>query len=122
MQNKMKIMIRVLTILIFFLLAIFLFIMGKQHDLIIDNSDIEYNGKTYKALKYIDYQVDKNKGNEIFKNERLKETVMRSSHKISINGEEYSFKVPIGYRTALLNLPLLIEYKDNPEIFLRKLN
>ncbi len=112
---------RSLAILIILIFAVFLFFVGKQHTVLLDNKTVSVEGQEIRALQLVEVQVNDLDPMELAARDRDKEEVTGQKHSVTIiytddNWEEYtierSFKVPLMQEMVLLSIPTLVA---NPE-------
>lgn len=101
--------------------AVFLFFIGKQHTVLLDNKTVTVNGAEIRALQLVEIKIDKLDSMELAARDRDKEEVTGQKHKVTIiytdsNWEEHTlqrtFKVPVMQDMILLSIPTLVA---NPE-------
>ena len=114
---RKRIIIRTTLVAVLILIGIFLYTIGQEHKVIIDNKDIIVNGNTYNASTVYKIWVDNQEIGVIEKNGRAVTKVTGVSHKIVIeaisdqvlSGEKYErifkFKSNEG---AVINIPAMI--------------
>ena len=100
--------IRVAAIVIVIIIAVVMFIIGKQHNLYFDNKD----WGDYKAYQYVEVKVDDQESMELARRDRDVFTVVAQGHTIYIDamGEEKTVKVhiPLMMKNVLINIPALM--------------
>lgn len=103
------------------LLAVVMFIIGRQHTILLDNKTIEHDGKTYTAFPIVEVEVDTDGEIELAARDRDKAEVMGQHHKLTVTYtdkffEEHQvvkrFKVPIGFDMVLVSIPALVGELD----------
>ena len=109
--------IRISLIVVLILIGNFLYIIGKEHKILIDNKDITVSDITYSAGTTYEVRVDNQEIGVIKKSERKVARVAGVSHKIVVEeikdkvltGEKYErifkFKSNEG---AVINIPAMI--------------
>jgi len=126
MKATRKLFFQIGTILIVLAIGVVMFIIGRGHNIYIDNKTIEnYNGSTIKAYYEV---VVESKGNEpqtINARERIMIKTMgqklklklTSSEKVSSLPEESEIEIhiPHSWDGAVINLPLLLRGYDESE-------
>lgn len=109
------------AILVLLLLAVLMYIVGRQHTILLDNKTIEHEGKTYQAFSIVEVEIDKEGAIELAARDRDKVDVMGQRHTITVVYtddfyEEYElvkkFKVPIGHDMVLVSIPALVGELD----------
>lgn len=120
-KRNRRIIIRIIFIVVLILLGIFLYTIGKEHKVFIDNRDIVIGDNTYTASGTYAVLIDNQEIGFIEKDERKVTKVTGISHKIIIEeikdniliGKKYEkkFKLKIG-ETANINLPAIINNVD----------
>ncbi|MFA6689336.1 MAG: DUF6672 family protein [Sphaerochaetaceae bacterium] len=112
-----KIWIRLAVIVAILLVAVLMFLIGKQHTILLDNKTLEFGGETYKAFSIVEVQVDKEEQLELAARDRDKAVVTGQRHSITVlymdaNYEEiektWKFSVPLGEDMLLLSVPALV--------------
>lgn len=86
--------IRIILIIVLILIGIFLYTIGKEHKILIDNKDISVSDVTYSADATYKVWVDNQEIGVIKKGKRLKTMVTGVSHKIIV--EEFKDNVLTG--------------------------
>lgn len=103
-----KLLYQVGLVVVLILLAFLMYVIGKQHNIYIDNKDA--NG--YKALNYVEVSIDNNKAEELLKRDRIGVEVMNQSHKITVRVGDVEtvikFKIPLQMRSVLISIPTLL--------------
>lgn len=116
-----RIIIRIIFIIILILLGIFLYTIGKEHKVFIDNSDIFVGDITYTASAAYTVLVDNQEIGLIEKGERKVVKVTGVSHKIVIEeikdniltGEKYEKIFTLKTKeTATINILAIINNTD----------
>jgi len=112
---------QLVAIVLVLLIGVLMFIVGKQHTILLDNKQIESNGKIYPAFSIVEVQVDKGEELELGPGDRDKAEVMGQRHKVTVRYtdrayEEHElvvkFKVPLQQKMVLLSLPALVGGAD----------
>ena len=114
---KRKIIIRTILAITLILIGIFLYVIGQEHKLLIDNKDIIINENTYTANTDYIIWLDNREIGVIEKDERIVAKVTGVSHKIVI--EAINDKVASGKKfekvfkfknneVAVINIPAII--------------
>jgi len=105
------------AIVVMIALAVIMYIIGRQHTVLLDNKTIEHEGKSYPAFSIVEVEVNKEGKIELAARDRDKADVMGQRHKITVTYtdkffEEHEvvkkFKVPIGYDMVLISIPALV--------------
>lgn len=125
-MNK-RLIIRIASLLVIILVCVFLFNIGKQHSILLDNKTVTINEQELKGFKFLEVQLDKNETQEMTKNERIEDKVMAQTHKITVvyteNNTEKEFttkfKLPLMEKAFILSIPTMIAYPDTPEIWIK---
>ena len=94
MRKQIIIRITLIVVLILILIGIFLYIIGKEHKVLIENRDISVGDITYSAGITYEVRVDNQEISVIKKGERKVARVAGVSHKIVV--EEIKDKVLTG--------------------------
>ena len=104
--------IRVIAIFLVIVLAVVMFIIGKQHKIYFDNKD----WGPYKAYQFVEVSVDKQDSVELARRDRDVFTVVAQGHTIYIDamGDEKEVKIhiPLFMRDVLINIPALMNGED----------
>ncbi|MGN1189191.1 MAG: DUF6672 family protein [Candidatus Ornithospirochaeta sp.] len=104
--------IRIIAILLVILLAVIMFIIGKQHKIYFDNKD----WGPYKAYQFVEVSVDKQDSVELARRDRDVFTVVAQGHTIYIDamGDEKEVKIhiPLFMKDVLINIPALMNGED----------
>lgn len=104
--------IRIIAIILVILLAVVMFIIGKQHKIYFDNKD----WGPYKAYQFVEVSVDKQDSVELAKRDRDVFTVVAQGHTIYIDamGDEKEVKIhiPLFMKNVLINIPALMNGED----------
>ena len=107
--------IRLIAILIIILVAIWMYVIGKQHNIYIDNKDYG----SYKAFSWVDVTVDKQEPLGLAKRDRDVFTVVNQTHKFKVeaNGEtkEVKLRIPLEMKNVIINLPAFMAALDQAE-------
>jgi hypothetical protein len=113
--------IRTAAIAIILVFSVFLFFIGKQHTVLVDNKTVAVNGVEVKALQLVEVQVNFLDSLELAARDRDKFDVTGQKHKVTViytdaNWEEHTivrtFKVPLMQEMVMILLPALVA---NPE-------
>ncbi len=127
-KQQRTLLIRVAAIVLVILFAIFLFHIGRQHTVLIDNNTVTRDGLELQALKLADVQIGK-KGELIEMTPRIRDKalVVGQRHKVKmiytdVNWNEHvyerSFKIPLMQNMVLISLPALLENPDDVSYWL----
>ena len=107
--------IRLVAILVVILVAILMYVIGKQHNIYIDNKDYG----SLMAFSYVEVSVDKQEPLGLAKRDRDVFTVVNQSHKFKVeaNGEEkeIKLKLPLNMKNVIINLPAFMAGLDQSE-------
>jgi hypothetical protein len=111
-------LIRFALVVAIILLSVFLFIIGKQHTLLIDNKTITIGETEYTQYDIVNVYVDDGEKLETKKRKRKKAEVVGPNHKIVvevldndknvIQTEEYTFSLKTGDAKMIINIPALL--------------
>lgn len=113
--------IRTAAIALILVFSVFLFFIGKQHTVLVDNKTVTVNGVEVKALQLVEVQLNKLDSLELAARDRDKFDVTGQKHKVTViytdaNWEEHTivrtFKVPLMQDMVMILLPALVA---NPE-------
>ena len=125
---RRRIIIRTTLIAVLILIGIFLYIIGKEHKLLIDNKDIVLSDITYSAAIPYKVWVDNQEVGVIEKGERVVVKITGINHKIvveeikdkELTGEEYEkrFKLKTN-ESATINVPAMV---NNTNQWINKTN
>ncbi|MFA5468783.1 MAG: DUF6672 family protein [Sphaerochaetaceae bacterium] len=108
-------LIQLAVVVLVILLGVIMFIVGKEHTILLDNKSVEIDGTTYNAFQIVEVQVAKGETLELGPRDRDKAVVMGQRHKLTVtytdrNFEEHvivkKFSVPIGESMVLISLPV----------------
>lgn len=121
-KNQRTFLIRVAAILIIILFGVFLFFIGRQHTVLLDNNTITRDGIELPALKLVEVKVGK-KGPSLEMTPRIRDKtdVVGQKHKVKViytddmwneHVYELAFKIPLMQNMVLISLPALL---DNPD-------
>lgn len=109
------------TVIVVLIIAVLMYVIGRQHTVLLDNKTIEHEGKTYPAFSIVEVEVDREGELELAARDRDKAEVMGQRHKIRVTYTdklfeehvvELKFKVPIGQDMVLISLPALVADLD----------
>ncbi|MGH0053487.1 MAG: DUF6672 family protein [Sphaerochaetaceae bacterium] len=115
---------RLAAILVILLLSVFLFFIGKQHTVLLDNKTVTVDGQEIRALQLVEVQVNNLDSLELAARDRDMEEVTGQRHTVTViytdsNWEEYtierSFKVPLMQEMVLLSIPTLVANPEAPQ-------
>ena len=113
---RKRIIIRIILIVVLVLMGIFLYTIGKEHKVIIDNKDISIDGLTYNTDTTYKVWVDNLEIGSIEKGERNVVKVTGTNHKIVIEeikdkiltGEKYEKRFRLKTNeSATINIPAM---------------
>ena len=116
-RNLFQLFAAILIILI----AVLMFIIGKQHALLLDNKTVEDSGTTYQAFSIVEVQVNKEPEIELAARDRDRVDVMGQRHRITVTYTDRSFEehvfekkfsVPMSYAMVLISIPALVGGAD----------
>lgn len=108
---------QLVAVILILVLAVVMFVIGRQHTVLLDNKTIEHDGKSYPAFSIVEVKINKEDSIELAARDRDKADVMGQRHKITVTYtdkffEEHEvvkkFKVPIGYDMVLISIPALV--------------
>ncbi len=117
-------LMRLIAIVIILLFGVMLFLIGKQHTVLLDNKTITVNGEEIKALKMVEVQINKLDSLEFVPRDRDKVDVTRQKHTITVSytdsdWEEISitrkFRLPLMEEMAIISIPTLVANPDAPQ-------
>ncbi|AEC02867.1 DUF6672 family protein [Parasphaerochaeta coccoides] len=112
--KERRLLIRIGCVLLILAVALWMYFIGRQHTVLVDNRAVEQAGGTIQALKVVEVQVDGQKVIELFPRDRDQFTVTGQRHTItmrftdsSYNDVEIvrSFRIPVGEDMVLISLP-----------------
>ena len=126
--NKKRLVIRAVLLVLIVAFGFLLFYIGKQHEVLLDNKEVEIAGKSYKAPEYMVVTIngDEEKSMEFYPEDRdvvklngpthsIKIAVINEDTEAVIKTVERSFN--FGRTPALMiSLPALLE--DAPDVYL----
>lgn len=110
------------TILIFVLLGLLFFIIGKGHTLLLDNKTVTLDGTEYAALALVEVSIDSSEPIELTRRMRDMVQVPGQRHTITVSfidktGNEVTlskkFSIKVLQDMYLLSIPAFIEGAEN---------
>ena len=127
-KNQRTFLIRVAAILIIILFGVFLFFIGRQHTVLLDNNTVTRDGVELPALKLVEVKVGK-KGPSLEMTPRIRDKtdVVGQKHKVKViytddmwneHVYELAFKIPLMQNMVLISLPALLENPDDVSYWL----
>lgn len=127
-KRQRTLLIRVAAIILVFLFAVFLFHIGRQHTVLIDNNTVTRDGVELQALKLAEVQVGK-KGEVLEMTPRIRDkaVVVGQRHTVKVvytdaswneHVHELSFKIPLMQNMVLISLPALMEKPEDVSFWL----
>lgn len=108
---------QLIAVVVVLLIGVIMFVIGKQHILLLDNKTLESNGKTYPAFSIVEVQVNRIESLELGPRDRDRADVRGQKHKITVRYTDRSFeehevvvkfKVPLSQEMVLISLPALV--------------
>lgn len=117
---KRRLIIRIAFVLLLILLGVWMFFIGKQHTLLLDNMTVG----DYRALDLVYVSVDGGDELELTRRMRDQAIVTSQSHRVSITYTDSSWnevtiekkiKFPLNENMMLLSIPTLIANPDAPQ-------
>lgn len=97
--------IRVAAVIVVILVAIVMYVIGKQHNVYVDNKD----QGSYKAFSFCEVTIDSQESLQLAKRDRDVFTVVNQGHKFTVeaNGESRTVKlnIPLQMKNVLINIP-----------------
>lgn len=111
-SQKLKTVLRICLAVLYVLLAMFMFILGRTHTVLFENKNAPDG--SYQHLGAIEISFDGKEAQELFKGERDKILLRGQKHKVTVrftDGREPFtgvFHVPVFEDTVLLSLPALV--------------
>lgn len=112
--------IRLTAIVLVILLAVWMFFIGKQHTILLDNKTVG----DFKALSEVEVQVDKQEALFLMPRDRDQAIVTAQKHKVVIKYTDSSWneveivktvKLPLMDSMMLLSIPTLVANPDAPQ-------
>ncbi|HPE94402.1 MAG TPA: hypothetical protein PLQ90_11515 [Sphaerochaeta sp.] len=109
--------IRLAAIVLILAFSVFLFFIGRQHTVLVDNKTITVNGTEVKALQLVEVQVNKLDALELAARDRDKFEVTGQTHEVKVvytdsNWEEHvitrKFKIPLMQDMVMILIPALV--------------
>ncbi|MGE4585584.1 MAG: DUF6672 family protein [Sphaerochaeta sp.] len=109
--------IRLIAILVILLFSVFLFFIGRQHTVLLDNKTVTVQGAELKALQLVEVQVNKEPSLELAARDRDQALVTAQKHRVTVtytdtNWEEHtitrSFKIPLMQNMVMILIPALV--------------
>ena len=127
-KRQRTLLIRVGAIILILLFAVFLFHIGRQHTVLIDNNTVTRDGVELQALKLVEVQVGK-KGEVLEMTPRIRDkaVVVGQRHTVKVvytdaswneHVHELSFKIPLMQNMVLISLPALMEKPEDVSFWL----
>ncbi|MBR1919337.1 MAG: hypothetical protein IJ831_06910 [Spirochaetales bacterium] len=116
-----RLIVRAAAILLVLLLAICMYLIGRQHTILVDNKSVEGGPK---ALQEIEVAIDKQDSMELYPRDRDQYIVTGQSHTLHVkytdsNWNEIDkvikFKVPARNDMYIISLPKLAQNPDAPQ-------
>lgn len=121
MDRKLRVFLtRAVAILLFILLGVWMFFIGKQHTILIDNKTVD----EYAALDMVEVSIDGEPSIEVYKRMRDQFVVTGQTHTLTLTYVDDSWneitlekkiKVPLNENMVLLSLPVLIADPEAPQ-------
>jgi hypothetical protein len=115
--------IKLLLVVAIILLSIFLYTVGKQHALLVDNKTVTIDGVEYVQHDVMNVYFDGGDKQEIKKNKRKKVEVVGTNHTVVvetldadkkvIKTEEFKFGLSTSETKMLINIPALLGGAEN---------
>lgn len=127
MKISRRFYVRSIALVLLVLLFVVMFLIGKQHSVLIDNRNVEVNGIEYKALNIVEFYIDNEDGIELAKRDRDQVDVTGQSHKVKVvytdsNWDEIELerkvKLPLNEDMLLFSIPAFIASPDDVSIYL----
>lgn len=113
--DKRALIFRLGSVLLLIIIAIVMMIIGRGHNIYLDNKTFEYEGNEYQAPYLIVAEAKNNEAQEAFKRDRVALTCMGPKIKINFtiqdvkNGDKKTatvvFKIPFSLDDVVINLP-----------------
>ncbi len=112
-----KTWIRLAIIVLILAFSVFLFFIGRQHTVLVDNKTITVNGTEVKALQLVEVQINKLDALELAARDRDKFEVTGQTHEVKVvytdsNWEEHvitrKFKIPLMQDMVMILIPALV--------------
>lgn len=126
--NKKRLVIRIALLALIVAFGFFLFYIGKQHEVLLDNKEVEISGKTYTPAEYMVVTINGDEENtlEFYPDDRDVAKLNGPSHtiKVQIVNEETEEVIKTVERSfnfgrtgnLMISLPALAE--DAPDVYL----
>ncbi len=117
---KKQLLIRIAFVLVLILIGVWMFFIGKQHTLLIDNKSVG----DIKALDAVYVRVDNGDEIEVMRRMRDQALVTGQSHKVTITYTDSSWNevtiekkinIPLNENMMLLSVPVLLANPDAPQ-------
>jgi len=112
---------QLVAIILVLILGVVMYIVGKQHTILLDNKTLETGGKTYQAFSIVEVEVNRGESIELAARDRDKAEVMGQKNRITVvytdkSFEEHKlvtdFSVPLEQDMVLVNIPALVGGAD----------
>lgn len=112
---------QLVAIVLVLILGVVMYIVGKQHTILLDNKTLEAGGKTYQAFSIVEVEVNRGELLELAARDRDKAEVMGQKNRITVVYTDKSFgehklvtdfSVPLEQDMVLVNIPALVGGAD----------
>ncbi len=116
--------VRFAAIIVILAFSVFLFFIGRQHTILVDNKTITINEAEYQALQVVEIQINKQPPLELAARDRDKFEVTGQKHTVTImytdrNWEDHviqrSFTVPLMQDMLMISIPALVGNPDSEQ-------
>lgn len=126
--NKKRLVIRIVLLILIVAFGFFLFYIGKQHEVLLDNKEVEISGKTYTPAEYVVVTINGDEENtlEFYPDDRDVAKLNGPSHtiKVQVVNEETEEVIKTVERSfnfgrtgnLMISLPALVE--EAPDVYL----
>lgn len=116
--------VRSAAIIVILAFSVFLFFIGRQHTILVDNKSITINETEFQALQLVEVQINKQPPLELAARDRDKYEATGQKHTVTImytdkTWEEHvivrTFKVPLMQDMLIISIPALVGNPDSEQ-------
>ena len=115
MSNKRRLLFRILAVAVLILIAALMMLVGRGHNVYLDNKTLEYNGSTYEAPYKVTVTVNGEQAAKLYDKERGSATNIGQNFEMTLEvmrekgGSEvvstHRFKLPYSMDGVVVNIP-----------------
>lgn len=123
-MKRKCLVVRLIAIVLVIALAVLMFLIGRQHTILVDDKTIMLaDGTEIKALSTVEVRIDKQEQMELAARDRDQYVVTGQRHTITVaytdsQWDEHTFsrefEVPIGLDMVIISIPTLVARQDAP--------